>query len=315
MPPVLSGEKGGVRLTCLSAASLYTTTRYSQRQTTTMQLDHLNQIRSLFEELAAGRQEYDFQEAAWASHAEHFATQPDRLRDYAKQVISARMVTLLVSSRINTQALLSTYLLGVAATNPFPMLLAARSQLELFSVVADVTTVIRENAGEHTANFAARVRRVDEALITATYGTKHPLVKEAMMKLGVSRLRSPTSTDLAVLTAKNVLTRLDKLSKSGTYPGCKYDYERLCEYVHPNIGMNTLYVVASPLSDELLRFSLKSPEPFERALSASAPIMARAARGTVAAMDTIQPPFGMPTFSSPSEGSPPDKWPKLKLTS
>lgn len=113
-----------------------------------------------------------------------------------------------------------------------------------------------------------------------------------MSELGISRLREATSADLTVLTAKNVLTRLEKLSKSGAYSECLEDYERLCEYVHPNYGMNTLYVVASPISDKLLRFSLKSREPFERALSASAPIMARAARGTLAAFDDLHPPFG-----------------------
>ena len=89
-----------------------------------------------------------------------------------------------------------------------------------------------------------------------------------------------------------MLTRLHKLSSTGAYPECKNDYERLCEYVHPNYGMNMLHVVASPLSQKLLRFSLKSLEPFNRALSASAPIMARAARGTLGLMEGIQPPFG-----------------------
>jgi hypothetical protein len=82
------------------------------------------------------------------------------------------------------------------------MLLAARSQLELLSVVADVTNVIRQNAGEHLEEFAARVRRVDEALITATFGTRNAQLKELMQELGVSRLRPPASADIAVLTAK-----------------------------------------------------------------------------------------------------------------
>jgi hypothetical protein len=36
-----------------------------------------------------------------------------------------------------------------------------------------------------------------------------------------------------------------------------------------------------------------SPQPFERALSASANVIVRAARGTVAAIDEIQRPFGI----------------------
>jgi len=216
-----------------------------------MQIDELDEIRLLFEELAAGRQEYDFQPPAFASHAEHYATQTDRLQYYAKQVINNRIILLLVSSRMTTQTLLSTYLLGVAATNPFPILLAARSQLELFAVLADVTGVIKENAGEHAENFAARVRRVDEALIMAMFGTKNPELKKAFHKVGVSRLRASTPVDLAVLSAKNVLSRLDKLSATGAYPECKTDYDRLCEYVHPNYGMNMLHASARSCYDSL----------------------------------------------------------------
>jgi hypothetical protein len=249
-------------------------------------------IRSLLTDLASGRQEYDFQAVALASHAVDHANQPDRLRRYAKQVINGRIMILFGSSRMNTQVLLRTYLLGVETSNPFPMLLASRSQLELLSVVADAGRIIKANAGEHQENFATRVQTVDEALITATYGTKSPNIKKLMSGLGVSRLRDTNPADLSVLNAKNVLTRLEKLSKSGTYPECMEDYERLCEYVHPNWGMNMLHVVASPISDKLLRFSLKSREPFERALSASASAMARAAHGTLAAFDDLHPPFG-----------------------
>ena len=71
----------------------------------------------------------------------------------------------------------------------------------------------------------------------------------------VSRLRSVTPADHEVLTSKNILTRLEKLSKAGTYSECKKDYERLCEYAHPNLGMNMLHVVASPKSNKLSGFS------------------------------------------------------------
>jgi hypothetical protein len=73
-----------------------------------MQLDHLDEIRLLFEDLEASRQEYDFQPPALASHAEHYANQPDRLRYYAKQVISGRIMMLFASTRMSTQTLLST---------------------------------------------------------------------------------------------------------------------------------------------------------------------------------------------------------------
>ena len=260
-----------------------------------MQLKKLDELKSLYTELASGRQEYDFQPPV--SHAEHYANQPDRLRYYARQVISARIMLLLASSRMTTQALLSTYLVGVDTKAPFPMLLAARSQLELLSVVADTTRIIKENLGEHANNFAARVRAVDEALIASTFGTRSSLRKDRLQKMALSRARPVTPGDYEVLTPKSILTRLEKLSKGGIYPECKEDYEHLCDYVHPNWGMNLLHLVASPISNKLLRLSLKSEEPFERALLVSANVMLRASRGTLAVMDELQPPFGMGKLS------------------
>ena len=112
---------------------------------------------------------------------------------------------------MNTQVLLQTYLLGVEAKNSFSMLLAARPQLELYSVVADTTGIVQKNSGEHEEDFAIRVRAVDEALINATFGTRSSLVREMMSKIGISRLRSATPADDGVLKSKNVLTRLEKL--------------------------------------------------------------------------------------------------------
>jgi hypothetical protein len=152
--------------------------------------------------------------------------------------------------------------------------------------------IIDENAGEQQENFAERVRKVDQALINATFGTRSSVLKGLLSEADLSRLRATVSDDMNILSAKNVLTRLDKLSKSALYPECKLDYERLCEYVHPNWGMNMLMLVPSPLDARLLRFSLKSDEPHERALSACVSVMRRAAAGTLAAFENLQPPFG-----------------------
>jgi hypothetical protein len=258
--------------------------------------DHQNEIdtiRSLFNKLLSGRQEYDFQPAALVSHAQDYADKPERIRNYGRQVICGRIMTLLASTRMTTQALLQTFLLGADAKAPFAMLLPSRAQLELFSVVAEVVRIINVNAGEQEENFAERVRTVDQALINATFGTRSSVIKGLLSEADLSRLRSTVSEDMDILSAKNVLTRLDKLGKSGLYPECKQDYERLCEYVHPNWGMNMLMLVPSPLDPRLLRFSLKSDDPFERALSVCAAIMGRAAAGTLAAFENLKPPFGM----------------------
>lgn len=254
--------------------------------------NEIDTIRGLFNKLVSGRQEYDFQPAVIVSHVADYADKPDRIRYYARQVICGRIITLLASTRMTTQSLLQTFLLGADAKAPFAMLLPSRAQLELFSVVADVARVIKENAGEQEEKFADRVGKVDQALISATFGTRSSVLKGFVSEAHLSRLRSTVSEDMDILSAKNVLTRLDKLGKSGVYPECKQDYERLCEYVHPNWGMNMLMLVPSPLDSRLLRFSLKSDEPCARAICACAAVMGRAAAGTLATFDNLQPPFG-----------------------
>ena len=253
----------------------------------------LNALKALHAKLLAGRQDYDFQPPVLVSHALDYATQPERLRRYAQQTVSARIMVLLASSTMTTQALLHTYVLGEKTRAPFPMLLAARSQLELFAVVADAIRIVKANAGQQDENLGHRVHAVDVALINATYGTRNSVLKSVMAKAGLSRLRSTNDRDLEALTSKNILTRLDKLAKGGVYPECRDDYERLCEYVHPNWGMNMLHLVKSPVNNKFLRFSLTSSDPFERALAASALPMHRAASGTLGAFDGLDPPFGI----------------------
>ena len=137
--------------------------------------------------------------------------------------------------------------------------------------------------------FEQRMTQVNDTLRAAIAGVPP---KDQLRAFGLSRLREATEEEYEALTSRNVLTRLERLSKSGVYPESKGDYEWLCEYVHPNFGMNMLHVVHSPVHDKLLRFSLTSTDPFERALADSAGIMVRAALGTLAVMEQLQPPFG-----------------------
>lgn len=254
---------------------------------------NLSTIRSLLKELAGGRQDYDFQSPTMLSHVSDHIKDPDLVKKYARQVISVRIMMLLVFGRMNTQALLDTYVLGVDHNNPFPLLLSARSQLELLSVIADTAKIISDNSGEHPEGFAERVKKVDEALIKATYGTRSAKLKELFKAVPLSKLRKATEADQDILNSKNVLSRLEKLSRATQYSSCKEDYERLCEYVHPNYGMNMLHIITSPVNPSFLRFSMTSKEPFERALTVSSGVMAQAARGTLHALNTLQPPFGM----------------------
>jgi len=54
-----------------------------------------------------------------------------------------------------------------------------------------------------------------------------------------------------------------------------------------------LMPIPSPLDTPLLRFLMRSDEPYARAVSACAVVMRWAAAGTLAAFDNQQPPFGV----------------------
>lgn len=88
--------------------------------------EEVDELRSLYGELISGRQDYDFQMPSLTSHADDHAGNPLRFRRYAQQVVYARIMLLLSTSRMNTQRLLQTYLEGFDRGNPFPPLMTAR---------------------------------------------------------------------------------------------------------------------------------------------------------------------------------------------
>jgi hypothetical protein len=251
-------------------------------------------LRALLSKLRKGRQDYDFMPPTPVSHVSVHAHDLQRLRKYAAEVIPARTLILLASTQFSTQHLVQTFLLGVDNNNPFPMLLAARSQMELFASVADACHVIRENAGQHEDRFQERVQAVDNALINVLSGTRSAPLKEALKASHVSKARPVDDKDLEVLSAKNILTRLGHLEKRGEFANCREVYERLCEFVHPNWGMNYLYLEVSPRDrDRFNRLSAASGSAFKRAFNVSIEPMVVAAKKTASAFDDLPTPFGM----------------------
>ena len=74
----------------------------------------------------------------------------------------------------------SMYLNGMEQKNPYPVLMAARSQIEVAAVVWDIVRIFKENAGDHEDRYLERVMLIDSELITATYGTRSEKVKELL---------------------------------------------------------------------------------------------------------------------------------------
>ncbi len=232
-----------------------------------------------------------------ASHAEDYSNDSTRLQNYARQVVGARMLMLTAFGIMNTQRLLQEYLTGVKDTSPFPLLHSTRAQLELLAVVFDVSLIIKDNAGTHSDRLVERITTVDESLIKSTFGTRNEILKGAMKSERFSKLRENKEKDIEILEAKNILTRLTKLSKSEIYKDCLLDYERLSEYCHPNYGMNMLHIVRSNISEKLLCFSLTSSEPFKMAFTTSISTMLKAATLTNQILNSLDWPFGEPIKS------------------
>lgn len=253
----------------------------------------LHKIRELHGELARSRAEYDFQAPTLVSHADDYASDPPRLRRYATTTVNARIMQFLAVTFMKTYHFLDAYLYGIDRKNPFAALSAARSQLEIYAVTWDTVEAVRRNAGGHTTGFAERVKAVDEALISATYGTRSPLIKNLLRQVpGISKIRPVNDEDIALVEARNVLGRIDRLAKSGVFPECRELYDRLCEYLHPNVGQNLILCVPSQLGENFWRIERTGDQAIQYALTASASTMALSAECSVRVFDGLTPPFG-----------------------
>src|SRR5688572_7737166 len=86
-------------------------------------LEAIEALRALHAELKDFAQDLDFSVPSFISHADAYAADPEKLLRYAQTVIPARMIILWGSSRMTTQGLVNTFLLGVDNSSPYPMLL------------------------------------------------------------------------------------------------------------------------------------------------------------------------------------------------
>jgi hypothetical protein len=153
--------------------------------------------------------------------------------------------------------------------NIYEMVFASRALIEVYAVTADTYKTIGQNAGDHPDAFLVRVKEIDRALIKATYGTRLEQVKKVFKDVASSKLRSAEDRDVDLIDAKNILTRIDRVSRMEEYPECRSDYDRLCEYVHPNTGQNLVLTWPSSKHADWLRISRRSKYAFVTAVNVS----------------------------------------------
>jgi hypothetical protein len=173
-------------------------------------------------------------------HVDDYREDLPRLGRYASQVINARIRQFGFTTLHKTYYFLEMYLQGNSGRNIYQMVFASRALIEVYAVTADTFRVIVKNSGDQPDELAKRAKEIDEAIIKSTYGTRSDNVRSVFKEIAASKLRAATDEDKAIIEAKNILTRIDRSSRLEEYPDCRSDYDRLSEYVHPNIGQNVI---------------------------------------------------------------------------
>jgi hypothetical protein len=226
-------------------------------------------IRDTFARIKKLPPDYDFQLPTLISHADDYSDDLPRLRRYAGQVISARIMQLGYMALYKTYYFLDMFLRGYSDRNIYEMVFASRALIEVYAVTADTYRTIVKNAGDHPDGFLGRVKEIDRALIKATYGTRLELVKKVFKDVASSDIRAAEDQDVELIEAKNILTRIDRVSRLEDYPECRSDYDRLSEYVHPNTGQNLIIAWPSSKHADWVRISRRSKYAFVTAVNVS----------------------------------------------
>ena len=147
----------------------------------------LNSIRDTFAEIKRLPPDYDFQMPVLISHADDYKDDLPRLRRYAGQTVAARIMQFGYITLYKTYFFLDMFLRGYGDRNVYDMLFASRALIEVYAVTADTFLTIAKNAGDQPDGLADRVKKIDQALITATYGTRSELVKRVFGEVGSSK--------------------------------------------------------------------------------------------------------------------------------
>jgi hypothetical protein len=225
------------------------------------------------------------------SHADAYRNAPVRLKRYASTAIVVRIVQYVETTLMNSYNLVGMYLDGIHSGNPISLYAAARGLLEVLATATGVKRAIVAKSGIHEKQFYERVLAVDEVLIRATYGSRDPEFLDAFNQIGGgSKLKAMTKEDLDNLTARNVIGWIKELDQS-EYPGAWDMYCRLCEYVHPNIGLNWMYLVLNE-ADGTVDISRKRPEVMQRAVGNTVEAMLEMAERMLGVCREMPFPFG-----------------------
>lgn len=220
-----------------------------------------------------------------------------RLRTYATTVIPQRMLHLIGFTSTKARLFAGGYLLGIEHKNPYLLYTNARCQVELLAALYAPINTIREvrSIGINTNS----VTKLDRALVTFLFGNRSDMFDLFAKMAENSEVMPPTARE--DLTAKNILTLLEKLNHEHEARGLLDRYKRLCEYLHPNF-LSNFVLTESFIRNGHTWIRMHDADDFvlSRAVRDTADTMGWATDLVVRLTNTLEPPFGTGSMVFPA---------------
>lgn len=216
-----------------------------------------------------------------------------RLTEYARTVIPQRLIHFSAFAAVKTYHFVDGYLTGIKTGSPFTLFGMTRCQIELLAAAYAPVSMIRSLSSSEAA--ANSVSEVDRALIRFIFGNRADLLSKFAENLDTTTVPATAKDDWK---AVNIQTLIDKAAKNPDFSTLRGDYDRLCEYVHPNLLSN--FCLTEPFLRDghtWIRIHRRGEIVDSRALQLTVEIMAEWTDATINLVNSVNWPFGAGPFA------------------
>jgi hypothetical protein len=213
---------------------------------------------------------------------------PDELRDFAESVIPVRTMWAVALTLNKTFHFVDGYLGAMSTGNPYVLFAMTRAQVELLAAVYRVAETIE--AAAVRSSDPSSVESVDRSLVGFLYGNRRQLF-ENLSEAGYVPPDVPT-TARDDFEAKNVITLVQRSQRDPRFDGVLTDYERLCEFLHPNAFGNMALMELLP--DHGVRIHRSGERVMTVAVRNTLSAMTKWTDATISLVNSIKFPFGRP---------------------
>jgi hypothetical protein len=218
---------------------------------------------------------------------------PQQLDKYAKTVIPERLTQFSVFTFHKTYHFVDGYLRGMKVGNPFVLFGMTRFQIELVGAAYAPVSIIRSLGSSEPDETS--VSEVDRALVRFLYGNRIDFFgKLSELPDCASSLPSTAKQDLMAI---NILTLIDRAAKDPEFENLRNDYDRLCEYIHPNLHSSfCLTDLFQRDGHSWIRIYRHDKMVRSRAVRTTIEMMAEWTDATIGLVGSLHWPFGIGPF-------------------